>query len=264
MDKRSMYESIEKNLSDRHWGARAKGTSPGNHPRFYVMDYRGLALATGIIRYTFYKENSQTSIFYRGQRKDWELQASLYRDCKTRQDTIAVGKWREQALSKIEKEFDPIGTDDEREALAQHYGMKTQFLDVVDNIQTALWFAFDNVSMEDPHFDDSVGYIQVIAIPNTETIIDLRHKPSEWLRPHIQQGFAIKRKNPSAQLGSFASFLVATFIISRENLRCWSNYENLPRSYFYPSSALDRGAEYWEKAENELRKAGLSTSPELK
>lgn len=70
MNKNSMYESIEKNLSDLHWGIKAKGTSPGNHPRFYIMDYRGLALATGIIRYALYNDNAQTHIYYRGQRKD--------------------------------------------------------------------------------------------------------------------------------------------------------------------------------------------------
>ena len=53
--------------------------------------------------------------------------------------------------------FDPIGTDDEREALAQHYGLKTRFLDVVDNVQSALWFAYDHIEKDDPHYDDSVG-----------------------------------------------------------------------------------------------------------
>ena len=44
----------------------------------------------------------------------------------------------QNALESIMPVFDPIGIDDEREALEQHYGLKTRFLDVVDNVQFAL------------------------------------------------------------------------------------------------------------------------------
>ena len=159
MDIEAIYDSIDKNLLDRHWGIRAKGNSPGNHPRYYVMDYRGLALATGIIRYAYHTKAPDTQIFYRGQRKDWEIKASLYRNCNNRNDLEQVDLWLKNALESIMPVFAPIGTDDEREALAQHYGLKTRFLDVVDNVQSALWFAYDHIEKDDPHYDDSVGYV---------------------------------------------------------------------------------------------------------
>ena len=89
--------------------------------------------------------------------------------------------------------FDPRGTDDEREALCQHYGLRTRCIDLVDNIQTALWFAYDRSFIKDDReqrFDEDVGYVYVIAVPNDDTkvkIIDLREKPSNFLRPHTQQ-----------------------------------------------------------------------------
>ena len=134
MDIEAIYDSIDKNLLDRHWGIRAKGNSPGNHPRYYVMDYRGLALATGIIRYAYHKNKPGTQIFYRGQRRDWELWTSLYRNCSNKTETEEADLWLRDALKSITTAFDPEGTDDEREALAQHYGLKTRFLDVVDNV----------------------------------------------------------------------------------------------------------------------------------
>ena len=118
---------------------------------------------------------------------------------------------------------------------------------------------------DDPHYDDSVGYVQAIAIPNADvTVIDLRNKPSEWLRPHVQQGFAIKRNIPNAELGSFSRYLVATFIIPRENLRLWSNYDSLPHEYFYPSEAVDTGKRYWQKAQAKLKEDGIAATPPKK
>lgn len=267
MNKEKMYSTIEKQLADRHWGVRAKGQSDGNHPRYYIMDYRGFALATGIIRYSYYKDHKEKNmanvrIFYRGQRRNWGLKAGAYRNCRTRQETERVDSWLEKALESIKPVFDPSGEYNEREALAQHYGLKTRCLDVADNFQSALWFAYDDLNQKESRYDESVGYIQVMAIPEDEVeVIDIRNKPSEWLRPHVQQGFAIKRKIPYAENGSFDKYLVATFIVPRENLRRWSNYDCLVHDYFYPSLAVDKGARYWEKAKASLVVDGISLEP---
>lgn len=255
-----LYENLNQNLTSRHWGIRAKGTSPGGCPKFYIMDYRGLALATGMIRYAYHVSDEESRIFYRGQIKDWELKSSLYRYCHNEKDCNKNTKWIESVLDAIEPVFDPKGTDDEREGLAQHYGLPTRFLDVVDNAQTALWFAYDKIR-EDDRYDQAVGYIHVVAVPKEYTILDLRNKPSEWLRPHVQQGFIIKNTTPDKELGSYSKYLVATFIIARENLRLWSNYDNFPRSYFYPSDSVDKGASYWKKARRNIKGAGLSLTP---
>lgn len=254
----NMYKIIDKQLSDRHWGTLAKGKSPGKHPRFYVMDYRGLALATGIIRYFYHVDEPGTRIFYRGQRQDWEVIPSVYRGCKNSTQVQRRNLLLNEQLEIIKPDFDPQGTDDEREALAQHYGLHTRFLDAVDNVHSALWFAYDDINKQGPLLDDSVGYVQVLAIPTDGAkFLDLRTKPSLWLRPHIQQAFAIKLDNHMSALGSFARFLVATFIISRENLHLWSNYDFLTHEYFYPSIAVDRGLQFWEKAEGKLKEEGF-------
>lgn len=265
IDNEKMYSTINEQLYARHWGIRAEGSSPGNRPRFYVMDFRGLALATGIVRYKY--RDSEMQIFYRGQEQDWELRPSLYRECNNKDTLKKLNQWHERALECIKPFFDSQGCNDddndndkEREALAQHYGFPTKYLDVVDHIQTALWFAYNqgesNGGSASRH-DESVGYIQVIAVPKTANIIDLRRKPSEWLRPHLQQGLCVSLENPDKELGKLSKYLVLTFIINRENLRRWSNYDNIPRDYFFPSEQLDRGLIYWKKAEKQLKSENL-------
>lgn len=256
-----MFQVIDNQLEKRHWGIRAHGTSPGNKPRYYIIDYRGFGLVTGLARYYFFREEKTegTKLFYRGQKQDWELRPSLYRNCKTKEDIERANAWRKLALDSIEDSFDYDGLPADREALAQHYGLRTQFIDVVDHIQTALWFAYDETESDKNRArqDESVGYIEVVAVPSDAEIIDLRRKPSEWLRPHIQQGFCVRFPKPDADLGRISKYLVMIFIVSRQNLRLWSNYDAIPHDYFYPNGELDQGAVYWEKARSKLLKVGL-------
>lgn len=263
IDYKKLESTISENLTVRHWGVRAPKSTDFHRPMFYIMDYRGLALSTGIVRYMLSKSNIKRRIFYRGQEQSWPLRPSLYRFCETKEEVREAEQWLEKALDCIRDVFDKEGTDDLREALAQHYSLKTRYIDVVDHIQTALWFAYDHVKKagERSRKDEAVGYIQVIAIPEKDaTIYDLREKPSQWLRPHIQQGFSVKMKYPGKRLGDISQHVVMTLIVNRENLRRWSNYDNIPREYFYPSSAVDNGAKYWEDAERKLIKERLLIS----
>ena len=254
-----MLRVIDAQLESRHWGIMAKGKSPGKKPRYYIFDYRALGLVTGIIRYYYYREKVNIQLYYRGQKQDWELRPSLYRRCNNEDDIKRANDWKTSAIESIKGCFDPAGNEAEREALAQHYGLKTQFFDVVDHIQTALWFACDETEKDRGRSrqDEGVGYVEVIAVPMESEIIDLRRKPSEWLRPHIQQGFCVRFPNPDSKLGKLSKYLVMTFIISRQNLRAWSNYDALPHDYFYPNRKLDQGLVYWENAREKLISDGL-------
>ena len=94
---------------------------------------------SGIIRYAL--KDTTTKVFYRGQSQDWDVAPILYRNVKTKHDIIEADNWLFSIMACIKDIFDPKGTEDEREALAQHYGLHTRWLDVIDHIQTALWFA---------------------------------------------------------------------------------------------------------------------------
>lgn len=250
---------IDKKLKSRHWGCLASGKSNMNKPRFYIFDYRGISVVTGIVRY-YYKKDSN-HIFYRGQDKDWEIKPSFYRKINNKSELNKANVWYEKTLSLLEENFDPKGTYEERQALAQHYGMHTKYLDVVDNIQSSLWFAYDNVSLANDCYDSSVGYIEIICIDEKKfNIIDLRNKPSKWMRPHVQQAYCIKSNNPDTKLGSLQDNLVLTMIIPKELLRIWSNYDNMPRYYMYPEESHDDGLAFWRRAVEKLEKNGIDVN----
>lgn len=189
--KQTLRDRVDKTigyqLAKNRWGALAPGSSD-NIKHFYITGFRALNLVTGIIRYSL--KDTHTKVYYRGQERDYPLVPSLYRSTKTGEDAAIAEQKLSDILSCIEPYFDPLGTYDEREALCQHYGLHTRWLDIVDHIQTALWFAYDRTYVDDmreQRFDEDVGYIYVIAVPDDETkvkIIDLREKPSQFLRPH--------------------------------------------------------------------------------
>jgi FRG domain len=81
-------------------------------------------------------------LFFRGQSKLYPtLEPSLYRGANTQKQK----QNRDAALADylVASEGDVMRSvaDYAREPLLQHYGIKTRWLDVVDNIWVALWFA---------------------------------------------------------------------------------------------------------------------------
>lgn len=157
--------TISYELSKNRWGAVAPG-SLDRIKHFYITDYRALTLAIGVIRYSL--KGTNTKVFYRGQERDYSLIPSLYRSVNNEVEALNIEQKLDDALEMLRPHFDPRGTDDEREALCQHYGLRTRCIDLVDNIQTALWFAYDRSFIKDDReqrFDEDVGYVYVIAVP---------------------------------------------------------------------------------------------------
>ena len=251
-------EIVQHELEAKHWGTVAPGNSPSGAKRFYIFDYRGLGLVTGIYRYKL--KDDPVAFFYRGQVKDYPVSASLFRKATNKRDCMSAITWEQEILSELKPLFDPRGTDDEREALAQHYGLHTRFIVIAANIQTAIWFAYDWQRKICEQYDDGVGYISILGIPTDDggTIIDLRKKPSQWLRPHVQQAFVYRAKEPQKEKGCINRFHMATLIIPRSLMREWSNYGCLGHEIFYPPATYDAGLRFWLEAKKELEKKGFN------
>lgn len=109
------------------------------------------------------------------------------------------------------------------EPLLQHYGTATRWLDMVDNVWVALWFACHrqvtnrnyayhvkrSIAQEGA---SAMGYIIVIGTGTTEkttipgystserlNVIDLRYAvPSVYLRPHAQHGLLVSSRNSAS------------------------------------------------------------------
>ncbi len=103
------------------------------------------------------------------------------------------------------------------EPLLQHYGLNTRWLDLVDNLWVALWFAchwFDGVDgyhhpVRRTTHDGGDDYVYVVSVslpgdqkqvapglvkvPGRGRLIDLRQAvPSYYLRPHAQHGLLVR------------------------------------------------------------------------
>jgi hypothetical protein len=108
------------------------------------------------------------------------------------------------------------------EPLLQHYGLRTRWVDVVDNIWVALWFACHDLTVRGRHGHhirrqpdtelNPLAYISVLdlgqCIPTGQAgiqrsdharFVDLRQAvPSIYLRPHAQHGMLVSAPSWSA------------------------------------------------------------------
>jgi hypothetical protein len=263
--------TIVKELRCRNWGDWANGTAQGGHHRLIVYDYKGLLLASGVLRYILGQYN--TDLYYRGQRIDWPLLPSIFRTAKTKLDRTANIAWLGKALRHVKRaQFDFKGSSAEREALCQHYGLQTRWLDIIDNIHSALWFASyetKEVAKEisaTPKRNHNLGYIYLMAAPKSKNnkysvIKDLREKPSQWLRPHIQQAFVVRLKDEMAFSSKFDHLAIMTICVPIEMARKWSNIETITEQDMFPNESFDDGLRFWNRAKDALNTAGLAKPP---
>src|SRR3954470_4149117 len=137
-------------------------------------------------------------------------------------------------LQEVKEGFGLLGNTPEYtfEPLLQHYGIRTRWLDLVDNFWTALWFACQEARSTGEldqylHFSPSPKeYAYVILmqggaerldperpgqiISDQTTIIDLRRSaPSTYLRPHAQHAMLMCRNSHD----SAASMNMAEFVV---------------------------------------------------
>ncbi len=191
-----------------------------------------LVQAAGYLKYILAKEQ-RSGVFFRGQTQLYPtLSPSLLRGAANGQPTQQRLKMLEDFLDKIDSEKQVLRAVDKdcREALLQHYGIKTTWIDVVDNIWVALWFGCHQAKStgwpeESLHFErrlmdsqagERFAYILLLQSSlapnesqpghyrdNRSETVDLRVAvPSHFVRPHAQHGLLVRRLsnrgNPAA------------------------------------------------------------------
>jgi len=190
---------------------------------YHVSTAHALIQAAGYLK--FVEGAKRQAVFFRGQRKLYgSLSPTLYRGISTQKAQSSRSNAISDACRLIAREnaiFDQVPPE-AHEALLQHYGLNTSWIDLVDNIWVALWFAchqakavgdygqflhFERRNPSDERFP--FAYILLVATdlrpsapfvpglwrgPNTE-LIDLRvAAPSIFLRPHAQHGVLFRMR----------------------------------------------------------------------
>jgi hypothetical protein len=149
------------------------------------------------------------------------------------------------------------------EPLLQHYGIRTRWLDVVDNLWIALWFACHEFTVEGRYLhvvrrtvhDAGEGFAYILSITLTAPVVseerrglwwfrdlgrvvDLRVAvPSYYVRPHAQHGYLIR---PQAMDGSGLKVAVVRIPLLRA-LEWLGSSVILSPFGIYPPATVDDG-----------------------
>jgi hypothetical protein len=221
------------------------------------------------VGYLKYARREQGPVLFRGQNRLFPtMLPSLFRGVtanggKASRD-LAISEYVAEAVAK--KAF--IGKFPEyvREPLLQHYGIRTRWLDLVDNAWNALWFACQESLATGPlgqylHFAPSQledAYIVLLqgGAESTEPdspglltgkkalVIDLRRAaPSTYLRPHAQHALLMRRKAyPDVKSMDLSEFVVGVIKIKTSKARMWFGHgELMTTHHVFPPPYYDAG-----------------------
>jgi hypothetical protein len=187
-----------------------------------VKDPHALVKAAGYLKFTHAGTDKSEAIYFRGERKIYgNLSPTLFRGFQSQKAkekrTLAINKTLTSYRDNC-RIFSKFGQH-AHEPLLQHYGISTTWIDLVDNLWVALWFACHRAKSSGNlgqylHFEKRVpsgneefAYILLVGTDidkrhskkpgffhgdNTE-LIDLRMAaPSIFLRPHAQHGLLFR------------------------------------------------------------------------
>ncbi len=219
---------------------------------------------TQFIGFGKYKNKNVGNVYIRGQTSLYNgaMIPSLYRG-KTNLD-ICTQKYSKR-IKDILKTVSQFKQYDRRifEPLIQHYGIKTPYIDVVDNVWVALWFSLHEaktVSINSHEYvyyypnQNDYSYILLIAtdaINETDisgvytgtitTLVDLRKAlPSFFLRPHAQHAYML-RKNENSP-ADYSDLIVGIAKIPTQiGLKWLGSNDFLSVSSLFPAAYFDSG-----------------------
>ena len=211
-----------------------------------------------------YMNNKIGNVYLRGQTSlyDGTLIPSLYRG-KSRCDSITL-KYNKRIKDTIRgiKHFQQYDNS-VFEPLIQHYGIRTPYIDLVDNVWIALWFSLHQaktVSIKSHEYvyyyknTNDYSYILLLATDaltetdhhgvykgTTSTLVDLRKAlPSYFLRPHAQHAYMLRKNDFCPE--DYSDLIVGIAKIPTQiGLRWLGTNEFLTVSSLFPAAYFDSG-----------------------
>lgn len=255
---------------------------------FEVSDYRAL---NQLIGYAKFLNTDYGDVYYRGE---VELHNTLLPSISRKSGCANYERVLNEVIDKtlLDSRFAKTakllgfkGRHNPRlvaEAMLQHYGYSTHFIDLVDNHWIALWFGLNKfrtiknlseyclyekrvvnpielLSASEDAKNEIYQYMILVAVDNNAApvergiyigndiiTIDLRSSlPSIFLRPHAQHGLVV-RKNIHQTGESFdvASNVIAVVRLRIDNVSAWIGEGSLlSNQNLFPSPAYDYGYE---------------------
>lgn len=198
--------------------------------------------------------NNSYTVFYRGQNLNYHIVPSIFRPPKHKIDNTLIRK-RITAYNELVKETPKLYPNNYRftveniDPILQHYGIRTPWIDLVDNIFTALWFAIHtpeknpNGLIEYKISNNEYGWLYFLIMRNeNENLIyrDLRELHSSLsLRLHTQHGISVKRNVKGWNINNIS---LDNFVIARVRItinKNWFKGNLFNHKYFFPNKKYD-------------------------
>jgi hypothetical protein len=265
-----LIRNITMPLSKLNIRGAAATTTPGGQVVFPVKDTHTLIQAAGYLKHVHGKKKSEL-VFFRGESKIYPtLPPTAFRGMATKRAESSAVQRINSAIAHFSRPLAATASY-AHEALLQHYGLKTTWIDLVDNIWVALWFACHQARAVGPcgeylHFErriprtDATGKVYILLVgadaaapdparpglyigPNTE-LIDLRiAAPSVFVRPHAQHGMLMRMKgNHTQRPHDYASQTRGILEIDLSDALEWlGNSTALSTHSLFPPPAYDNG-----------------------
>ena len=221
---------------------------------FHVRRPHLLIQACGYLKFSHAQE-THSSVYFRGQGSlhHGALSPTIYRGITSQATCAKRNAYMNSYLESCRKQKKVLKQVPGYawEPLLQHYGIRTRWIDAVDNVWVALWFACHEVHATGPngmflHFErrplfhpdgkENYAYIVLLEVGSnpvhdkpglTEGMdteaIDLRVAcPSTFLRPHAQHGVLVKRRHSAKKLITDYSDVVAGVVrVSLNDAYTW-------------------------------------------
>jgi hypothetical protein len=180
-------------------------------------------------------------VFVRGQTSHHQtMLPSLFR--KSTADPACLRSAEAELIAKIRQRIQVARfQSDTLGALLQHYGFRTTWLDAVDNLFVACWFAGHDLSVGDGGLltvresGETSGWLFLLRPPDGVRVVDLRaeHHPLS-ARPHVQHGVSIA--GATSANSDLHEFVVATLRIPAAGLTGGSLFSG---SFLFPPASAD-------------------------
>lgn len=194
-------------------------------------------------------------VYLRGQTEDFAgMFPGLYRE--TASSSEKDNRWRAY-LAALERLGGVITLNRFRRnnlgALLQHYGLRTPWLDVVDNIYVALWFSQHGVNKSNDatsfiRRQEGNGWIYLISTRGHKPFlhcVDLRKRHSSLsVRPHVQHGVSLARQSDADEKRYGSDF--ERYLVGRVRFSLGSQWlmdgALATAEFMFPSPELDHSA----------------------
>lgn len=222
---REIYESYSKFPGHVRKEARLLPMMRRTHKRIAVSSYRALMRLVGLCWY-----RSTNQVLLRGQTRCFEnLRPSACRSPSLARDPAAIDGFLERFRRTVRYDQSPTYACS-TEPLLQHYGVRTRWVDFVDSVPQALFFAtHDFVRSPFAVSSDEMTYVPTLRASGVLYVVDVgvltprevdgktvpgvfstdwggevcdlrRAKPSQSLRPHMQHGWLCRPVDGSLDL----------------------------------------------------------------